>query len=148
MLHRNEKFPYLFVHNHRFSALFIRSAKTRNGYFPKRLKRLVDEMVDEMARLPVVRRCYDQWLMLQGKVDGYHHDKLREQLLLSQQKEFRQYQNLSIWRNIQKRFMPNIGSSAARGLCSCYDSDSFCAMGLHHTSRPRAMSALTTSATA
>ena len=43
--------------------------------FPKRLKKLVDEIVDEMERLPGESRCYDQWLMLQGKVDAYYHDK-------------------------------------------------------------------------
>ena len=48
--------------------------KKTYGYLPKRLKRLVDEIVDEMERLPVVRRCYEQWLMLQGKVDSYYHD--------------------------------------------------------------------------
>ena len=49
--------------------------KKSYGYLPKRLKKLVDEIVDEMERLPVVSKCYDQWLMLQGKVDAYYHDK-------------------------------------------------------------------------
>ena len=70
--------------------------KKTYGYLPKRLKRLVDEIVDEMERLPVVRRCYEQWLMLQGKVDSYYHDKPREPLPLSQQKEFRQIKNAVI----------------------------------------------------
>ena len=70
--------------------------KKTYGYLPKRLKGLVDEIVDEMERLPVVRRCYDQWLMLQGKVDGYYHDKPMEQLPLSHQKEFRQIKNAVI----------------------------------------------------
>ena len=70
--------------------------KKTYGYLPKRLKGLVDEIVDEMERLPVVRRCYDQWLMLQGKVDSYYHDKPREPLPLSQQKEFRQIKNAVI----------------------------------------------------
>ena len=34
----------------------------------------MDEIVDQMERLPIVRQCYDQWLLLQGKVDGYYHD--------------------------------------------------------------------------
>ena len=72
------------------------TGKKTYGYLPKRLKRLVDEIVDEMERLPVVRRCYDQWLMLQGKVDSYYHDKPREPLPLSQQKEFRQIKNAVI----------------------------------------------------
>jgi len=60
------------------------------------LKQLVDEIVDEMERLPVVSKCYDQWLMLQGKVDSYYHDKTQARIPLSQQKEFRQIKNAVI----------------------------------------------------
>lgn len=70
--------------------------KKSYGYLPKRLKNLVDEIVDEMERLPVVSKCYDQWLMLQGKVDSYYHDKPQERIPLSQQKEFRQIKNAVI----------------------------------------------------
>ena len=38
------------------------------GYLPKRVKKLVDEVVDEMERLPAVAKCYEQWQMLQGEV--------------------------------------------------------------------------------
>ena len=70
--------------------------KKSYGYLPKRLKKLVDEIVDEMERLPVVSKCYDQWLMLHGKVDSYYHDKPQERIPLSQQKEFRQIKNAVI----------------------------------------------------
>lgn len=70
--------------------------KKSYGYLPKRLKNLVDEIVDEMERLPAVSKCYDQWLMLQGKVDSYYHDKLQKRIPLSQQKEFRQIKNAVI----------------------------------------------------
>ena len=70
--------------------------KKSYGYLPKRLKKLVDEIVDEMERLPGVSRCYDQWLLLQGKVAAYYHDKPQERILLSQQKEFRQIKNAVI----------------------------------------------------
>ena len=70
--------------------------KKSYGYLPKRLKKLVDEIVDEMERLPGVSKCYDQWLMLQGKVDSYYHDKPQERIPLSQQKEFRQIKNAVI----------------------------------------------------
>ena len=71
--------------------------KKTYGYLPKRLKQLVDEIVDQMERLPVVRQCYDQWLQLQRKVDGYYHDKTRERKKLSQEKDFRQIKNAVIW---------------------------------------------------
>ena len=70
--------------------------KKSYGYLPKRLKGLVDEIVDQMERLPIVRQCYDQWLLLQGKVDGYYHDTPRERLPLSKEKEFRQIKNAVI----------------------------------------------------
>ena len=70
--------------------------KKSYGYLPKRLKKLVDEIVDEMERLPGVSRCYDQWLLLQGKVVAYYHDKPQERIPLSQQKEFRQIKNAVI----------------------------------------------------
>ena len=48
--------------------------KKSYGYLPKRLKQLLDEIVDEMERLPAVSKCYVHWLMLQGRVDSYYHD--------------------------------------------------------------------------
>lgn len=49
-----------------------------------------------MERLPAVSKCYEKWMMLQGKVDSYYHDKPRERIPLSQQKEFRQIKNAVI----------------------------------------------------
>ena len=70
--------------------------KKSYGYLPKRLKNLVDKIVDEMERLPVVSKCYEKWMMLQGEVDSYYHDKPQERIPLSQQKEFRQIKNAVI----------------------------------------------------
>lgn len=70
--------------------------KKSYGYLPKRLKNLVDKIVDEMERLPAVSKCYEKWLMLQGKVDSYYHDKPQERIPLSRQKEFRQIKNAVI----------------------------------------------------
>ena len=70
--------------------------KKSYGYLPKRLKNLVDDIVDEMERLPAVSKCYEKWMMLQGKVDSYYHDKSRERVPLSKQKEFTQIKNAII----------------------------------------------------
>ena len=78
------------------AGLGTAKGKKSYGYLPKRLKGLVDEIVDQMERLPIVRQCYDQWLLLQGKVDGYYHDKPRERLPFSKEKEFRQIKNAVI----------------------------------------------------
>ena len=70
--------------------------KKSYGYLPKPQKKLVDKIVDEMERLPSVRKCYEQWQILQGKVDAYYHDKEQERISLSQQKEFRSIKNAVI----------------------------------------------------
>ena len=72
------------------------SGKKSYGYLPKPQKALVDKIVDQMERLPIVRECYDKWLELQGEVDSYYHDKPQERVPLSQQKEFRQIKNAII----------------------------------------------------
>ena len=70
--------------------------KKSYGYLPKSVKKTVDEVVDKLEELPVVRECYDQWCSLQGEVESYYHDKPRERKKLSQEKEFRQIKNAVI----------------------------------------------------
>ena len=70
--------------------------KKSYGYLPKPVKKTVDEIVDELEKLPVVKQCYDQWLVLQNQVDSYYHDSPRARKKLSQEKEFRQIKNAVI----------------------------------------------------
>ena len=70
--------------------------KKSYGYLPKPQKKLVNKIVDEMERLPSVKKCYDQWMHLQGKVDAYYHDKEQKRVPLSRQKEFRSIKNAVI----------------------------------------------------
>lgn len=70
--------------------------KKSYGYLPKSVKKTVDEIVDQMEQLPMVKECYDQWLILQNQVDSYYHDKPRERKKLSEEKEFRQIKNAVI----------------------------------------------------
>ena len=70
--------------------------KRSYGYLPKSVKKTVDEVVDKLEELPVVRECYEQWCILQNEVDSYYHDKPREKKKLSQEKEFRQIKNAVI----------------------------------------------------
>ena len=67
--------------------------KKKYGYLPKPVKKLVDEIVDEMERLPTVAQCYEQWQTLQGEVEGYYSDAPPEKKKLSQRTEFRQIKN-------------------------------------------------------
>ncbi len=70
--------------------------KKSYGYLPKSVKKTVDEVVDKLEELPVVRACYAQWCALQSEVESYYHDKPRERKKLSQEKEFRQIKNAVI----------------------------------------------------
>ena len=71
--------------------------KKTYGYLPKPMKKLVDEIVDQMVRLPVVNECYQTWWELQCQVEDYYSEgKKRLRPPLSQQKEFRQIKNAVI----------------------------------------------------
>ena len=67
------------------------------SYLPKPMKKLVDEIVDQMARLPTVDACYQTWWKLQCQVEDYYSEaEKRIRPPLSQQKEFRQIKNAVI----------------------------------------------------
>ena len=70
--------------------------KKSYGYLPKPAKKTVDEIVDKLEELSVVRECYDRWCILQREVDSYYHDTPREKKKLPQEKEFRQIKNAVI----------------------------------------------------
>ncbi len=70
--------------------------KKQYGYLPKRMKKQVDEIVDQLARLPSVQKCYEKWLELQHEVNEFYSDKPMERVPLSQQKEFRAIHNAVI----------------------------------------------------
>ena len=76
--------------------LVLTSLSSVKAYLPKSVKKTVDEVVDKLEELPVVRECYDRWCRLQGEVESYYHDKPRERKKLSQEKEFRQIKNAVI----------------------------------------------------
>ena len=71
-------------------------ARSPTATSPSRSKKTVDEVVDRLEELPVVKQCYDQWCVLQSEVESYYHDKPREKKKLSQEKEFRQIKNAVI----------------------------------------------------
>ena len=73
------------------------SGRKTYGYLPKPMKKLVDEIVDQMARLPTVDACYQTWWELQCQVEDYYSEaEKRIRPPLSQQKEFRQIKNAVI----------------------------------------------------
>lgn len=70
--------------------------KKQYGYLSKSVKKQVDDIVDQMARLPSVKSCYEKWLELQHEVNEFYSDKPMERVPLSQQKEFRAIHNAVI----------------------------------------------------
>lgn len=73
------------------------AGKKTYGYLPKPMKKLVDEIIDQMARLPTVDTCYQTWWKLQCQVEDYYSEgKKHLRPPLSQQKEFRQIKNAVI----------------------------------------------------
>lgn len=66
------------------------------GYLKKPVKAQVDAIVDELAKLPEVAACYEEWNRLRGEVERYYKDTPREHQPLSRQKEFRAVKNMVI----------------------------------------------------
>ena len=57
--------------------------KKTYGYLPKPMKKLVDEIVDQMARLPTVDTCYQTWWELQCQVEDYYSEGQRKRYEVS-----------------------------------------------------------------
>ena len=70
--------------------------KKKHGYLPKRVKKTVDEIVDQMERLPVIDECYQVWWELQCQIEDFYSEKDRRRPPLSAQKEFRSIKNAVI----------------------------------------------------
>ena len=66
------------------------------GYLKKPVKAQVDAIVDELARLPEVAECYEQWNRLRDELERYYKDTPREHKPLSQQQEFKAIKNMII----------------------------------------------------
>lgn len=77
-------------------ALGSAKGKKQYGYLKKETKELVDSIVDALAMQPEVAECYAVWNRLRDELEAYYKEKPREQLPLSQQKEFRVIKNMVI----------------------------------------------------
>lgn len=73
------------------------TGKKQYGYLKKPMKKLVDEIVDELAKHPDVAACYEKWNQLRDELERYYHEQEpRPHQPLSQQKEFRVIKNMII----------------------------------------------------
>ena len=79
-------------------ALELRTVggKKQYGYLKKALKDMVDSIVDELEKLPVVAAYYSVWNGLRDTLEGYYKNRPRQHNPLSQQKEFRAIKNAII----------------------------------------------------
>ena len=66
------------------------------AYLPKEVKAQVDEIVEQLAQLPEVAACYEQWWRLKDEIAGYYGRNIPPHQPLSQQKEFRAIKNMII----------------------------------------------------
>ena len=66
------------------------------GYLPPRVKGIVDEIVDELAKDERVAAAYSLWQDMQDEVVRTYTDDLPERIPLSQQKEFKPVRNMVI----------------------------------------------------
>lgn len=76
----------------------LRTTKGRKvyGYLPPRVKNIVDEIVDELAKDERVAAAYSLWQDMQDEVVRTYTDELPERVPLSQQKEFKPVRNMVI----------------------------------------------------
>ena len=72
------------------------NGKKQYGYLKKSLKDKVDEIVDELEKLPEVAAYYSVWNGLRDTLEGYYKNRPRQHNPLSQQKEFRAIKNAII----------------------------------------------------
>ena len=79
-------------------ALELRTVggKKQYAYLKKPLKDKVDEIVDELEKLPEVAAYYAVWNGVRDTLDGYYKNRPRQHNPLSQQKEFRAIKNAII----------------------------------------------------
>ena len=66
------------------------------GYLPPRVKGVVDEVVDELAKDARVAAAYSLWQDMQDEAVRIYTDNLPERVPLSQQKEFKPVRNMVI----------------------------------------------------
>ena len=72
------------------------SGKKQYAYLKKPLKDKVDEIMDELEKLPEVAAYYAVWNGLRDTLEGYYKNRPRQHNPLSQQKEFRAIKNAII----------------------------------------------------
>ena len=72
------------------------SGKKVYGYLPKKVKNIVDSIVDELQRDSRIAELYELWYVQREKVLGIYNDELPQRIPLSQNREFKSVKNAVI----------------------------------------------------
>ena len=91
---QNSKVEELFVN----FAEHLKSSKGKKqyGYLQPKLKTMLDEIVDELAKDERISKAYNIWYEMRNEVLHSYMDNLPEPLPLSKQKEFKSIKNMII----------------------------------------------------
>ncbi|MBS7527102.1 sel1 repeat family protein [Candidatus Parcubacteria bacterium] len=90
--------------NPKIEALFLElseklkhsSGKKVYGYLQPSLKKLVDELIDELSKEDIVAKAYELWYEMREEVFHSYMDEIPNRLPLSEQKEFKAIKNMII----------------------------------------------------
>lgn len=77
------------------------SGKKVYGYLPPRVKRIVDEIVDELAKDERVSSAYALWQDLREQLCIDYNQTPPQRVPLSQQREFKTVRNMVIWETLR-----------------------------------------------
>ncbi|MBE5863656.1 MAG: hypothetical protein E7295_12510 [Lachnospiraceae bacterium] len=66
------------------------------GYLHKDIKAMVDDIFQDLEKIPEVKECYDKWLDWLEKITGYYQDKEAPKIPMSENPEFRSVKNAVI----------------------------------------------------
>ncbi|MFI3255616.1 MAG: hypothetical protein R3Y63_14995, partial [Eubacteriales bacterium] len=70
--------------------------KKQYGYLPPKMKNLVDEIVNQLGKIPEVEQCYELWWQTQQQIHLTYSDDTKEKPSLSQCKDFKSIKNMVI----------------------------------------------------
>ena len=91
---QNSKVEELFIDF--AEQLKFSKGKKQYGYLQPKLKMMVDEIVDELAKDERISNAYNLWYEMRNEVLNSYMDNLPEPLPLSKQKEFKSIKNMII----------------------------------------------------
>lgn len=85
--------------------------KKQYGYLPPYIKKLVNEITDELAEDERIKRLHELWYEKRYEVLNTYTDKLPPKILLSQQKEFKSIRNAVIKEALKLSQQNNVSAS-------------------------------------